>query len=57
MKSKITINDQIQHMKYKGIKFNIMSEDDAKDFLSTRTYYFKLKSYAKSFQTMNTCSN
>lgn len=57
MKNKITINDQIQHMKSKGIKFNIMSEADAKDFLKNRTYYFKLKSYAKSFQLMNTCDN
>ena len=57
MKNKITIDDQIQHMKSKGIKFYIMSENDAKDFLSYKTYYFKLKSYAKSFQTMNTCSN
>lgn len=57
MKNKITIDEQIEHMKSKNIKFQIMSEDDAKNFLSTRTYYFKLKSYAKSFQTMNTCNN
>ena len=42
-------------MKSKGIKFYIMSENDAKDFLSYKTYYFKLKSYAKSFQKMNSC--
>ena len=40
-------------MKSKGIKFNIMSEEDAKDFLSYKTYYFKLKSYTKSFQKKN----
>lgn len=44
MKNKITVDDQIQHMKSKGIKFYIMSENDAKDFLSYKTYYFKLKS-------------
>ena len=49
MKNKITIDEQIDHMKSKNIKFQITSEDEAKDFLSTRTYYFKLKSYAKSF--------
>ena len=45
MKNKITIDDQIQHMKSKGIKFYIMSENDAKDFLSYKTYYFKLKTH------------
>lgn len=50
MKKKITIDDQIQHMKSKGIKFTIMSEDDAKDFLSQNTYYFKFKSYGKAFE-------
>ena len=55
MKNKITVDEQIDHMKSKGIKFYIMSENDAKDFLSYKTYYFKLKSYAKSFQKMNSC--
>ncbi len=50
MKNKITIDEQIQHMKSKGIKFNIMSEDDTKNFLSYRTYYFKFKSYTKAFE-------
>ncbi len=50
MKNKITIDDQISHMKSKGIKFNIMSEDDAKNFLSQNTYYFKFKSYGKAFE-------
>ena len=42
MKNKITIDDQINHMKSKGVKFNVMSEDEAKDFLLYKTYYFKL---------------
>lgn len=50
MKNKIMIDDQISHMKSKGIKFNIMSEDDAKNFLSQNTYYFKFKSYGKAFE-------
>ena len=41
MKNKITVDEQIDHMKSKNIKFQITSEDEAKDFLSTRTYYFK----------------
>lgn len=47
MKNKITIDDQISHMKSKGIKFNIMSEDDAKNFLSQNTYYFKFNLMVK----------
>ena len=50
MKNKITIDNQISHMKSKGIKFNIMSEDDAMNFLSQNTYYFKFKSYGKAFE-------
>ena len=49
-KKKITIDEQIEHIKSKNIKFEIMSENDAKKFLTYNTYYFKLKSYAKSFE-------
>lgn len=53
MKNKITIDNQISHLKSKGIKFNRMSEDDAKKFLSQNTYYFKFKSYVKAFERNN----
>ena len=49
-KSKISIDDQIDDMKTKGIRFEIFSEQEAKDFLTFNTYYFKFKSYAKSFE-------
>lgn len=49
-KKKITIDEQIEHIKSKNIKFEIMSENEAKKFLTYNTYYFKLKSYAKSFE-------
>lgn len=49
MKNKYTIDEQIEHMKCKGILFNLISEDDAKKYLITNTYYFKIKSFAKSF--------
>ena len=48
---KLTINEQIEHMKSKGIQFNIISEDEAKYYLEENTYYFKLKSYAKNYAT------
>ena len=50
MKSKFTIDEQIEHMKKKGVKFELFIEDQAKQFLQYNTYYFKFKSYAKSFE-------
>lgn len=46
MKKIYTIDELIQHMKKeRGIKFEIVSEDDARDFLSHNNYYFKLAAY------------
>ncbi|HBF75761.1 MAG TPA: DNA-binding protein [Lactobacillus sp.] len=39
----------IAHMKQKGIKFNITSENDARVMLEQKNYYFKLTSYRKNF--------
>lgn len=50
MKVKLTVDEQIEHMKNKGIKFNITSEGEAKEFLSNNNYYFKLKAYAKNYE-------
>lgn len=36
-------------MKSKGIKFTILTEDEAKVYLEHNTYYFKIKEYAKLF--------
>ena len=46
---KLSVDDQINHMKDLGITFDIMNEDKAKEFLTYNTYYFKLKSYAKNY--------
>ena len=48
-KPKLDYVGQIQHMKSKGIKFNIMGEEDALRFLQKSNYYFKLKAYAKNY--------
>ncbi|MCV3457096.1 Abi family protein [Campylobacter sp. CNRCH_2016_0050h] len=48
-KGKLNIDEQIEHMKNKGIVFNIIDETLAKKILSHKTYYFKLKSYAKIY--------
>lgn len=39
-KKKLTIDGQIEHMKNKnGIQFNIVKEDEAKEFLKNNNYY------------------
>ena len=39
MKPLLNIDEMINHMKEKGIKFNIISEDDSKNFLTESNYY------------------
>lgn len=46
---KLTIEQQIEDMKRKGITFSVVSEDEAKKFLRDNTYYFKLKSYERNY--------
>lgn len=50
MKTKYTIEEQINNFKTKNIKFDIMNEKYAAQYLSYNTYFFKLKSFAKSFE-------
>lgn len=49
IKEKLTLDEQIAHMERKGIKFGIIAQKEAKEILSGKTYYFKLKSYAKIY--------
>lgn len=53
-KPKLTIPEQIQDMKNKGISFNYVSEADASNFLRYNNYYFKLKSYGKNYEQYHT---
>lgn len=48
-KKKLTTAEQIEHMKRLGIKFNIVSEEEAKAYLTKDTYFFKIKAYAKNY--------
>jgi len=48
-KPKLTIDGQIEHMKSKGIRFHIVDEAAARDFLLNNNYYFKIKSYTKNY--------
>lgn len=49
MKPLLTTEQLISHMKSKGITFNIISENDAKDFLMENNYYMKLASYRENY--------
>lgn len=50
MKELLTTDQLIDHMKAKGITFNIISEQDAKTFLTNNNYYMKLASYRKNYK-------
>ena len=45
MKLLKTNDELISHMKAKGIKFDIVNEEEAKLFLQNNNYYMKLASY------------
>lgn len=53
LKQKLSVQEQINHIKSKGITFNFISEQDAQDFLENYNSYFRLKSYAKNFSKYN----
>lgn len=49
MKLLKTSDELISHMKIKGIKFDIVKEEDAKRFLQNNNYYMKLASYRANY--------
>ena len=50
-KPKLTLQQQIEYMKTeKGIQFNIVTEEQALQFLQKSNYCFKLKAFAKNYQ-------
>lgn len=48
-KQKLSVDEQIKYLKYKGITFNHCSEQLAKEVLSKRTYYYKVTAFRKNF--------
>lgn len=48
-KPKLTIEEQIRHLRFKGIKFEKCSELDAAEYLSKKNNYFRLASFRKLF--------
>ncbi|MGE7939885.1 Abi family protein [Bacillus paramycoides] len=49
-KLKMTIEEQIEYMKWKGITFKYTSEIDAKRHLKENSYYFKVTAFRKNFE-------
>ena len=49
MKSLLTVDELVVHMKEKGITFNEIAEEDAKIFLAKNNYYMKLASYRSNY--------
>ena len=52
-KVKLSVQEQINHIESKGITFNLISKDEAQNFLEEYNSYFRLKSYAKNFSKYN----
>jgi abortive infection bacteriophage resistance protein len=48
-KPMLSVNEQIEHLKEKGITFNLFSEHDAAEYLRSNNYYFKLTAYRKNY--------
>ena len=50
MKHKLDLDGQISHMQKQGIAFNLISREDAKEYLENHNYFFRIKSYAKNYE-------
>lgn len=48
-KPRLSLDEQIQHLKDNGILFNIMDEDSAKQYLKYNNNYYKLTSFRKNY--------
>ena len=48
-KPRLSLDEQIQHLKDKGILFNIMDEDSAKQYLKYNNNYYKLTTFRKNY--------
>lgn len=49
MKPMLTIDELITHMEKKGIRFTIVSKEEAANFLAHNNYYMKLASYRRNY--------
>lgn len=49
LKEKLSVEEQINYLKYKGITFNHYSDQLGKEVLANRTYYYKVTAFRKNF--------
>lgn len=49
-KPQLTAKEQIEHLKSKGVKFELCTEESAEEYLKNNNNYFKLCSYRKNFE-------
>ena len=49
-KPQLSPEEQVEHLKQKGVKFNYISESEAISYLCQNNNYFKLRAYRKSFE-------
>lgn len=45
----LSIDEQIEHLKSKGVTFNLCPEEEARHYLSDRTYFFKIAAFRTLF--------
>ena len=45
----LSVNEQIERLKEKGVTFNLFSEHDAAEYLRSNNYYFKLSAYRRNY--------
>lgn len=57
LKPMLNAEEQITHLKNKGVKFELMSEVDAENYLKANSNYFKLTAYRKNFQKIDSGPN
>ncbi len=46
----LATSELIDHLKMKGVTFDLVNEEDAAGYISTKTYYFKIAAYRALFQ-------
>lgn len=49
-KPMLNVDQQIEHLKSKGVTFRLCSEEEATAYLTDRTYFFKIAAYRVLFQ-------
>lgn len=49
MKQRATLDAQISTLRSHGVSFNLMGENEARRFLSSNSYFFKIKSYENNY--------